>query len=300
VPNARAQQTAARLHSLRLFGAVKRRRPMPRQRYPKLIELEYAKAIIGIVSLARPAFAPLLAELPRLLAAAVANRRADDESSEGARASRLIQQAQEHMRAAIQPRAIEQLAGKFADRTQRWQGEQLRNQARAALGADVFISDRKVPTLVDHFVAENVALIRAVPEEVAAGVAKLATRAFSTGMPHPELAKHIEERFQVGESRARLIARDQVGKLAGQVNAARQQALGITRFTWRTVGDERVRPEHEDLDGQEFSYDDPPDEGLPGEPVQCRCSAEPIFDDILSAANDDEAGAADADDSDAA
>ena len=212
----------------------------------------------------------------------------DDPTGESGRARRLIDEATDRMRASIQPREIEQLARKFADRTQKWQGEQLRKQTRAALGADVFVSDKRVPAIVEHFVTQNVVLIRAVPEEIAIGVAKLSTQAFSSGMPHPELAKHIEARFDVGESRARLIARDQIGKLAGQVNAARQQSIGITQFVWRTVGDERVREEHDELDGESFSYDDPPDEGLPGEPIQCRCSAEPVFDDILGDLDSDD------------
>jgi SPP1 gp7 family putative phage head morphogenesis protein len=242
--------------------------------------------MIALVGRARPAFAPLVAELPRLLARAVAARQDDvGGESEGQRARRLIAEAEERMRAAIRPHDLEALATKFADRTESWQAGELRKQAQAALGVDVYLADKRIPALVDHFVAENVTLIRSIPDEVAIGVGKLVTQAFSAGTSHPELARHIEERFQIGERRARLIARDQIGKLCGQVNASRQRELGVTSFTWRTVGDERVRPEHEDRDGETFRYDDPPDDGLPGEPVCCRCSAEPVFDDILAEAD---------------
>ena len=272
---------AIRLH--RRHGLARPRRRMPRQRYPKSIEFEYGRAMIGLFDRARPAFAPLIAELPRLLASAVA-RRDDVTESEGQRARRLIAEATERMRAAIKPHDVEALAVKFANRTEAWQADQLAAQARAALGVDVFLADKRLPAIVDHFVAENVTLIRAVPEETALGVAKLVTQAFSAGTPHPELARRIEERFGMSERRARLIARDQIGKLCGQVNASRQRELGVTSFVWRTVGDERVRPEHEDLDGETFRYDDPPSEGLPGEPVCCRCSADPVFDDVLAEA----------------
>jgi uncharacterized protein with gpF-like domain len=50
---------------------------------------------------------------------------------------------------------------------------------------------------------------------------------------------------------------------------------------WRTVGDERVRPSTRIATAKRTRYDDPPDGELPGEPIQCRCSAEPVFDDIL-------------------
>ena len=63
----RAQQTAAQVREHRRFGLAKRRRKIPRQRYPQMIELEYAKAMIGMFARVRPAFSPLLAELPDLL-----------------------------------------------------------------------------------------------------------------------------------------------------------------------------------------------------------------------------------------
>jgi SPP1 gp7 family putative phage head morphogenesis protein len=69
------------------------------------------------------------------------------------------------------------------------------------------------------------------------------------------------------------------------VNHARQRELGVERFVWRTMGDERVRDEHDELKGETFSYDDPPEiDGeptLPGDDVQCRCYAEPVLDDLF-------------------
>ncbi len=101
----------------------------------------------------------------------------------------------------------------------------------------------------------------------------------------------------VAADRAELIAVDQVGKLYGQVNAKRQQDLGVTEFIWRTVGDERVRgnpgglypkatPSHWDRDSKTYRYDDPPkgksgEKELPGVPIRCRCSAEPKLDHLL-------------------
>jgi SPP1 gp7 family putative phage head morphogenesis protein len=282
--NDRARATVETIAAHRRYGLAKRRRPIPRQRYPKLIEFEYANAIIGIVRQARPALQPLLDRLPALLESAQRARK-DDQTSigsdEGEQVRLLMELAERHMRQAVQPVDVQRLAAQFADRTQRQQRDQFQRQVKAGLGVDIMSADRTLPALVSHFVAENVTLIRAVPEEIMAGVGKLVTQAFSSGTRHEDLASQIQQRFNVGESRARLIARDQIGKLNGQVNAARQKAIGITSFVWRTVGDERVRPEHEDRDGETYSYDDPPDGELPGEPIQCRCSAEPVFDDIL-------------------
>ena len=283
-----AQHTAGLVRFHRSVGLNVRRRRIPRQRYPKSIEMEYGKAIVALVQHARTAYAPLLTELPALLAR-VAVARQDDNTgeSDAQRARRLIAEATMRLEHAIRPADIEALAHRFATRTEQFQKGQLQKQVRAALGVDVAASDAKIPTLVQHFVAENLSLIKSIPADMSTRLDKSVTQAFTTGQRHEDLAREIQARFDIGERHARLIARDQIGKLAGQVNASRQRSIGITHWTWRTVGDERVRDEHEALDGQTFSYEDPPDEGLPGEPVQCRCSAEPIFDGILDELDND-------------
>lgn len=48
------------------------------------------------------------------------------------------------------------------------------------------------------------------------------------------------------------------------------------QYIWRTVKDDRVRPEHAAREGQIFSWTDPPDDGHPGEAFGCRCWAEPV------------------------
>ncbi len=50
-------------------------------------------------------------------------------------------------------------------------------------------------------------------------------------------------------------------------------------YIWRTRGDGKVRSEHAERDGKEFSWDDPPDGGHPGEAPNCRCRAEDVEED---------------------
>jgi SPP1 gp7 family putative phage head morphogenesis protein len=120
----------------------------------------------------------------------------------------------------------------------------------------------------------NSTLITNISDRAINDVSGVVLDGYQKGLRASELAEKI--RVITGKSldRAEFIARDQIGSLNGQVNAARQQALGAKRFFWRTVGDDRVRDEHRALDnGKSYSYDDPPD-GLPGEPPGCRCNAE--------------------------
>lgn len=95
------------------------------------------------------------------------------------------------------------------------------------------------------------------------------------------LREQIQEVFQVTESKADLLARDQTLTLNSQIVEARQTAAGIEEFIWVTSGDERTRASHEELDGERFRWDDPPEVdgelATPGRPINCRCTAYPIL-----------------------
>lgn len=201
---------------------------------------------------------------------------------------RLIDNARKKFEASISQNHLEALAQNAASATSTAQRQAFARQARAALGIDPVMLDKKIPTLIEHFVGENVALIKTLGSKTFDEIEKMTTRAFTTGTRHEELADDLMERFDISERHARLIARDQVGKLTAQVAQSRSQDLGVRQFIWETVGDERVRDEHEALEGQTFDYDTgAPEEGMPGEPICCRCSASPIFDDLLDAAADE-------------
>ncbi len=281
--NERAARALAEARIHRAVGVRRRRRQrLPRQIPPRNVERDYARELVALVvpAVVR-AFAPLMAELPALLASARRERgdAARRDAGEGRRVRELVDQASGQMKSALSTEKIDQIAKKFAARTETHQRVQLGRQVRAAFGADVFIGDRALRSLVENFAAENVALIRGVVSDVATRVEKTTISAVQGGMLHGDLAKKLEAEYGYTESRSILIARDQVGKLYGQINASRQKELGAEEFIWRTVHDERVRDEHEEIDGERFSYADGghPTEGLPGEPILCRCYAEPIF-----------------------
>lgn len=93
------------------------------------------------------------------------------------------------------------------------------------------------------------------------------------------------EALDSAERLAELLARDAVGNLTAEVSRTRAQELGSERFVWRTRRDERVRERHVELEGTEWRWDAPPaDEGLPGEPRNCRCWAQAIPAPVAEAA----------------
>jgi SPP1 gp7 family putative phage head morphogenesis protein len=303
VLNERAARTVALIRAHAMLNRPARRQRLPRPAEPALIWREYGEALGGLVKPAvfRRAFAELLLELPSLMASARRERgdaapslaqarvyawlaragvRAD--ADEGRRARALVAQARERLRASVSTRAIEELAEKFAENTSTFQRIQLGRQTRAVLGADVFTHDKGLRARVQGFATENVSLIKGITDDVAGKVERAVTRALTSATLHDDLAKELEKSFGYGETRAALIARDQIGKFYGQINASRQQALGLDKFVWRTVGDERVREDHAERDGEVYSYSDPPDGELPGEPILCRCYAEPALDELLA------------------
>lgn len=109
-------------------------------------------------------------------------------------------------------------------------------------------------------------------------VAELVTEAVAAG--RTDLSSVLQQRYGVAKSDADRLARSEIGTLNSRITQSRQQGLGISRYRWSTSGDERVRPSHARLDGRIRSWDDPhPTEGHPGEAVNCRCVAEPVFED---------------------
>lgn len=280
--NSAALQTAAIVRAL--GGRVRR---MPRQVPPVLIENEYTRALVPRVDRAfRAAMAPLKAELPALLASVVREARIDGfrvDAGEGRRVRELVAEAKKKMNSSLSTEDLASLADEFAKRTSSFQRIQLGRQVKAALGVDVFAADRRLVPLTEAFVDANVGLIRGLTDELANKVEKSVLSAVQGATPWSDFAGHLDEVFGFGKTRAELIARDQIGKFYGQTNAARQRELGVTHFIWRASGDERVRDLHEEISGERFSYEDGghPTEGLPGEPILCRCSAEPDFSAIL-------------------
>lgn len=64
----------------------------------------------------------------------------------------------------------------------------------------------------------------------------------------------------------------------------RYTEIGLDRYIWSTMGDERVRHDHADLDTKVFSWSSPPivdrstgRRGHPGEDYNCRCTAIPLL-----------------------
>jgi len=263
------------------------RRRVPRQLQPDAIRLAYYNEIrLSVLAPMKQVVAEqIVPELP-----ALANAAATVHDAIGARGGsygdyvvKLVDRAARHFFAEFTNKKLADLARSFADRTSVFQRQQLSRQFAQTLGIDVVMAEPWLVPRLRAWATQNASLIKSVPQRYFAEIESRTLEGLRTGERAEDIAKTYAERYGVSESRAMLIARDQIGKLTGQLNKVRQQALGVESFTWRTVGDERVREEHEELEGRMFKWNDPPGEGIPGEPINCRCTAEPNIEDALAA-----------------
>lgn len=150
-------------------------------------------------------------------------------------------------------------------------------EIRRVIGISIRDADPGVAAHIDQFRAINVSRIKSLAGQELVQITQLLERSEATGARVEVLRKAIQERFEVGRSKAALLARDQTLTLNAQLARTRQQNVGIVEYIWTTSGDERVRPEHEERDGKVFRWDTPPEDGHPGEPIQCRCTAFPVL-----------------------
>ncbi len=146
---------------------------------------------------------------------------------------------------------------------------------------------RKAPTgtILRDFMNEQVTLIKSLPLDAAKRVHKLVMEGQLEAKRASEIAKEIRKSGQVSKSRANLIARTEVARVASGLVMARATYVGSDGYIWRTVGDSDVRPRHRKLNGKFFSWDDPPVSGESGERAHagmiynCRCYPEPVLPD---------------------
>lgn len=164
------------------------------------------------------------------------------------------------------------IAGNEAQLVHRTQQE----RQLAAVGIDMFREAPELVGIVQAFTRVNTRLIQSIPRDELRRVESVLIDGIREGRRHEAVAKDIQREFGIAENRAKLIARDQMGKIASDLSRARMESNGVRRGVWRTSEDERVRPQHEQRNGRPFDLSRGIGGERPGEPVQCRCYTEPF------------------------
>jgi SPP1 gp7 family putative phage head morphogenesis protein len=158
--------------------------------------------------------------------------------------------------------------------------ESLKRALQQTIGIDIapVLGGANMSTVMEKAIVANTNLIKSIPEQYMKQVQDMVQLNVKVGGRYEDVKEKLLNLTELTETRAKLIARDQVSKMNGAFNQARQQSLGIKKYTWSTSNDERVRESHKHNNGKVFDWDNPPETGHPGEDIQCRCTAIPYID----------------------
>ncbi len=270
-----------------------RNRRVPRPLHPTGLEREYYMAILHLIApLFREVEETLLPVIPDIISRHKEEMRVDAAAAIAVENySQLISETFSGIKINFYRQITEEgmrlQAELFARRTATFNKQQIDRQFRSVLGINPLLTERWLEPKVVAFVEQNVSLIKSIPEEYLKKIESMVRSTVERGVSTEKLTQDILDQFEVTRSRAHLIARDQISKYNGKLTELRQREAGVSRYVWSTSKDERVRPKHTAVDGQIFSWDNPPPVGNdgeklhPGEDYQCRCCALPILEEFL-------------------
>lgn len=169
--------------------------------------------------------------------------------------------------------ATQMLDAMYADNTRAW-GSKLK---RAGFDIELKLSPAQ-QLILKAKVPENVALIQSIPQEYHKNVEGIVSRNFLKGRDLHTMADEIKATSGVSTRRAALIARDQSNKATAQMNAARQQELGLNWATWiHSSAGKEPRHKHVVAGREQWIFDtqvgidfgDSFGQVLPGEAINC-------------------------------
>lgn len=159
------------------------------------------------------------------------------------------------------------------------QRKQTIDRTKSATGVDItpYVRMSEVQDILRDSIRENTSLISNLSADAKRRVEQVIFNGFAFRWNRKRITDEIAKAMNITKRRARNIATDQAHKLQARLNRYRQEQLGIAEYIWRTMRDDRVRKEHREREGKRFRWSDPPQDGHPGEPINCRCHAEAVF-----------------------
>lgn len=266
-------------------AGAKARKAAPRSLYPRGAELDYAAKLRRRLRAAARGVRSVLVD------GELEDVRFDSSASDEDRVRRAIGRVRVLYFEKYTEITDESLALEVEGQVTGYIERQTARQVQAVLGVDV-LPTAGLKYQASEFTRDSVAMIRSVGEEFFQDLEADILGALQGGARWEQLSGVIAERYGVSAKRANLIARDQMGTLVSRISQAKQQAAGATKYIWRTSEDERVvgapgnksKPnmrhgDHHARNGKLFTWDRPPHDGHPGEAINCRCTAEPVWDD---------------------
>ena len=176
------------------------------------------------------------------------------------------------------------LARYFAKQVHRRTDTELRKILKRAGFSVEFRVSAPVRDALRAIVAENVSLIRSIPEQFLTQIEGSVMRSVLAGRDLATLSRELQHQHGVTRRRAELISLDQNNKSTGAIQRLQYLDLGIERGIWHhSHAGKEWRPTHVANDGKEYDirtgwFD--PHEGRyirTGELIRCKCWTAPIL-----------------------
>lgn len=184
------------------------------------------------------------------------------------------------------PAIVDNIIGGIDKTSQASLGESLRK-----LSGGITLKTDAMPAALQQAVkasiAENVTLIKSIASQYHTQIEGAVMRSLQPGGRGMADVRDALDKYEgITDRRKDLIARDQTRKITTAINIERSKSAGISKFKWlHSRGGSEPRELHLQLNGQVFSYDDPPiiddrtgERGFPGQLINCRCQAVPILE----------------------
>lgn len=145
---------------------------------------------------------------------------------------------------------------------------------------------KPMQTILKAHIAENVSLIKSIPQRYFTDIQGAVMRSITTGNGLQDLVPAIQKTNGVALRRARIIAADQTRKAYSDLNFERMAKIGVKEFEWvHSGGGDHPRELHLDMDGKIYRMDNLPiiddktgERGIPGQLINCRCTMTPVID----------------------
>jgi len=144
----------------------------------------------------------------------------------------------------------------------------------------VALDDKWVQSKLKTFAKENAKLVKWMTADQQRLMANATVEALTNKRTKAQLVDELREIGKITQLRGRRIAGNQISRLMSSMTRAVAEEVEVDQYEWSATMDERTRPLHADLNGRVFKWSQPPpdEDGYPGEPPNCRCSALPVFD----------------------
>lgn len=187
-----------------------------------------------------------------------------------------------------------------ANQLKDFQDKEFEKQLEKSIGTSIKEQAEWWNNMIDSWSDTNYQLIKSNARNFVNKINVIVEQSITNGTTVSELKEAIQKATSgLSDAKCRLLARDQIGKLQGQISQGQMTELGLELYIWSTSGDERVRDSHQEMEGLLCRWDDasvysedggktwiPRPSGAiemhPGQDIQCRCVALAYFPEIDS------------------